>query len=143
MDVNEAKQHTVSAREQNTQAQLESLQVQESLEQVRAEELATEIALVRDRIDAEIMKTAQEGYDQFVYNYTVRISASRNTPEVVTEIKTRASEVMVAVADTFVAEGFSIKRGEPQDQRDIRDTLDAAPEYHTTPLLVSWAESVG
>jgi len=141
MDVNEARQITVSAQEQMSREQAEVLSEQQSIEQTYRDEVLAAVVETRGRIDAAIIEAAQEGKVQVAYNYTVHISASRNSPEEVSVMKTRASEVVTGVLESLSQEGFLQHRGEPRDERDIRDNIDAPPEYHTIPLRVFWPSS--
>jgi len=141
MDAKEAKQITANAHERMTREQSEALAEQQRLEQVRSEELLAEVAATRALIDDEIIKAASEGKSQVTYEHSVRISASRNTPEDVVAIKERASEVITGVILSLADEGFSQQRGESRDERDIRDNVRTPPEYYVIPLRVSWPAS--
>jgi hypothetical protein len=142
MDVNEIIQMTTTAQERISREQFEADAHQQQLELARNKELADEITAVRARVDAEIIKAAQQGKSQAKYEYTVRISASRNSAETIDEIKSLASEVMTGVIHSLSAEGFSQHRLESRDELAIQDNVDAAPEYFVIPLRVSWPSSV-
>jgi len=141
MDAKEAAQITTSAQERMTLEQSEALAEQQCLEQARREGLIAEVGATRSLVDAEIIKAAEEGKSQVIYEHTVRISASRNEPEEVAAIKERASEVITGVILSLADEGFSQHRGDSREERDIRDNVGTPPEYYVIPLRVSWPTS--
>jgi hypothetical protein len=141
MDANEARQITTTAQERMSHEQLEAIAEQRRLEQAREQELLVEVAEVRALIDAKIIEAAQRGEARVGYEHTVRISAGRNSDEKVSEIKARAAEVINGVVLSLEEEGFSYRLYHPRDERDIRDNVDARPEYHITALAVSWPAS--
>jgi hypothetical protein len=141
MDANEARHITASAHERMSREQLEAIAEQQRLEQAHRDEILADVVATRSLIDAAIIKAAKEGKTQTVYNYEVRIAASRNDPKIVDEIKAHASEVITGVMRSLEEEGFSQLRGESRDMGDIRQSVGELPEYHDIPLTISWPGS--
>ena len=141
MDANEAKRITTSALERMSKEESEALEEQQRLEQARLDEIAAKVVTTRALVDEMIIGTAQGGGARCIYPYTVRIPASRYTTEEIKEIKAQASEVVTGIIKSLAAEGFSQNRLESREERDIRDNVNAAPEYYIIPIMVSWPGS--